>query len=154
MVIIKQLFCYTCTLACVQSFFADHNKGNYTQSEIIYSFPDLCFVNDSKYRIGAFLLSRLPELGQRMGFEVTHFDFGYDFTTIPIGAKQTLFITTNRDDTGGDRWHTVRMKEIEGDKIWVMNPAHCIGSEIFAFDVWSRDTIKNRQCDFWLLTLK
>jgi hypothetical protein len=153
MVIIKQLYCYTCTLACVQSFLADHYREQYTQSNLIYTFPDLCFVNDPEKRIGAFDFSRLNELGAAVGFTVDNFPVGTPVETIAIGQKQTVFISTHTK-TGHDVWyHTVRLKEIVGDTVWVMDPSHGINTEVLSFDQWTKQLIADRQCEFKRLTL-
>ncbi len=147
-VIIKQISDFTCTLACIQSFFAD-NFREITQTEMIFRFPYLCGVGTKIQGAFPVAKSTFDQVGSSLGFDVDELKAIEE----PKDKECVLIIPTNYGGKG--IVHTVRYhKECDADHVWMMDPSPNRYSEVWSFAKWKKADLPAWSCQYYLLKLK
>lgn len=148
MVIIKQVSDHTCTLACIQSFFAD-NFLKITQTELFFRFPYLCGVGTNIQGSFPVAKSTFDQVGNCLGFDVDELKALEE----PKERECLLIIPTNY--LGQNIVHTVRYcKECDADHLWVMDPSPNRYNEVWAFAKWKKSDLHAWSCQYYRLKLK
>ncbi|MFZ2639842.1 MAG: hypothetical protein WA117_02560 [Verrucomicrobiia bacterium] len=148
MVIVPQITCYTCVLACLESVLKDQGIS-FSQEGLIEKFPAACQKGTAIE--GAVDFSKLTDLVKELGFncciaDLTKQRVANRFPLLLLEARKQIdggyLLATRHWKKGDNQKHCVRLKGVacSGDGIEVMNPNPGV------LEVWSEQDVIDRDC--------